>query len=296
MANAQKSYALVLHAGAGAKAGFDYAEVDEHLASLTLKGEAMLKSGGPALDVVDIMVTEMEASGYYVAGRGSAPNRVGQVELDASIMEGHTQEAGAVCAIKDAVNPISVAKSVLQKTPYVTLAGSGAENYARVEGFAFVEDPKNYYKIPIGCTEDELNSEEMLHGTVGACALDTYGNLASATSTGGVFGKPEGRVGDTPMIGLGTWADGDVAISCTGTGEFFVRSGGALLVANSFKLSGDSLEEACWRMLDEVKRLGGDGGLIAISKSGEIVTAYNSDGMKRAFVSEGKDVISKTFK
>ncbi|MGY8985630.1 MAG: isoaspartyl peptidase/L-asparaginase family protein [Sphingomonadales bacterium] len=295
MTDTQKLYSLVIHAGAGAKEGFNYRAVEVHLATLTAEGEAMLKAGVKSLDVVEKMVMEMEASGYYVAGRGAAPNKIGQVELDASIMEGHTQEAGAVCAIKDAVHPISVARAVLSNTPYVTFVGSGAENFAKAEGFEFVKDTKNYYKVPIGCTEDEINSEEMLHGTVGAVALDRMGNLSAATSTGGVFGKPEGRVGDTPMIGLGTWADSDIAISCTGTGEYFVRSGGALFVANIYKLSDDSLEEACQRMLDEVKRLGGNGGIIAISKKGEIVTLYNSEGMKQAYVSEGENVTSKTF-
>jgi isoaspartyl peptidase/L-asparaginase-like protein (Ntn-hydrolase superfamily) len=295
MLEAKKSYALVLHAGAGAKAGFDYHEVDAHLAALTKEGETLLQGGATSLDVIEKMIKEMEASGYYVAGRGSVPNRVGQVELDASIMEGHTQEAGAVAAIKDVIHPISVARGVL-KTPYVTLAGNGADNFAHAEGFEFVADPKSYYQIPIGCKKEELYSEEMLHGTVGAVALDTFGNLAAGTSTGGVFGKPEGRIGDTPLIGLGTWADGDIGVSCTGAGEFFVRAGGALTVANGFKLAGDTLDEACWRLLDEIKRLGGDGGVIAISKDGEIVTAYNSEGMKRAYVSDGTALVSKTFK
>ena len=135
----------------------------------------------------------------------------------------------------------------------------------------------------------------MHHGTVGAVALDIQGNLAAATSTGGVFGKPAGRVGDTPIIGIGTWADEEVAISCTGTGEFFIRAGGALSVANRFKLTGDTLEQAVWSMLDDVESLGGDGGLIAVTKSGEMVMAYNSDGMKRASVASDQPVSATTF-
>jgi len=241
------------------------------------------------------MIANLECSGLYVAGKGSAPNLVGQVELDASIMEGHTQNAGAVSAIKDVENPISVAKAVLQKSPCVMITGEGANNFAGEHNFTAVKDPKNYYILPIGVTQEDIDQYEMMHGTVGAVALDIHGNLAAGTSTGGVFGKPEGRVGDTPIIGIGTWADQDIAISCTGTGEYFIRSGGALTAANGYKLAGDTLDQALWRMLDEVERLGGDGGLIAVNKKGQIAMAYNSDGMKRASVSNNSDLIATTF-
>lgn len=288
-------YALALHGGAGPKLGEDYTIVETHLMKLATLGEQMLKNGVSSLDVVEHMVVEMEASGLYVAGRGSAPNKIGQVELDASIMEGHTQKAGAVAAIKDVKHPISIAKAVMQKTKYVMLTGQGAENFARAEGFEFVESPKNYYSLPIGVSLEDISSEENIHGTVGAVALDKKGNLSAATSTGGVFGKPEGRIGDTPIIGIGTWADKDIAISCTGTGEYFIRSGGALTAANGYKLAHDDLDQALWRMLDEVERLGGDGGLIAVNKKGEIAMAFNSDGMKRASVSNSLPVTVTTF-
>ena len=139
-----------------------------------------------------------------MSGRGSAPNTAGYVELDASIMDGATREAGAVAAIVGVVNPISVARGVLRATPHVMLAGQGALAFAKLEGFELVEDPDNYYVLPVGVYEDEITEQK--HGTVGAVALDTSGGLAAATSTGGTLGKLEGRVGDSPLIGPGTWA------------------------------------------------------------------------------------------
>lgn len=291
---AQK-YALALHGGAGPKAGEDYSVTEAHLAELTAEGEKLLQAGKTALDVVEIMVAKMERSGLYVAGKGSAPNTAGQVELDASIMEGHTQNAGSVSAIKDVMSPVGVARAVLEKSPCVMITGEGANRFADEHDFETVESPADYYVLPIGVSQTDIEQDDMIHGTVGAVALDVHGHLAAATSTGGVFGKPAGRVGDTPIIGVGTWADNEIAISCTGSGEYFIRAGGALTAANGYKLAGDSLDEALWRTLDEVERVGGNGGLIAVNREGEIAMAYNSDGMKRASVSADSDLVTTTF-
>ncbi|WP_299323868.1 isoaspartyl peptidase/L-asparaginase [Parasphingopyxis sp.] len=295
MSDGTVRFALALHGGAGAKLGADYAPVEAHLAELTAQGEAMLRGGRTGLDVVESMVREMEVSGLYVAGKGSARNTSGAVELDASIMDGATRNAGAVAAIRDVVSPVEVARGVMERSASVMLAGAGANAFATQEGFETIDEAGDYYVLPVGVSEEDVSVRDMVHGTVGAVALDIHGNLASATSTGGVFGKPAGRVGDTPIIGVGTWADQDVAISCTGTGEHFIRAGGALTAANRFKLAGDTLEQALWAMLDDVESLGGDGGAIAVLRSGEIAMLYNSDGMKRAAVSDDMQMMTAVF-
>lgn len=286
------NFALALHGGAGAVAGRDYAVTEEHLKELARECRTRLRDGCDALDVVEFAVNELETCGLYVAGRGSAPNSAGHMELDASIMDGRTRKAGAVAAIRDIVSPVQVARGVMEKTPHVMLAGSGALEFARAHDFEEVLDPANYYRLPIGVTSDDI--EDIAHGTVGAVALDIDGRLAAATSTGGTFGKLHGRIGDTPLIGPGTWADDHIAISCTGTGEHIIRSGGAAAIAFRYR-SGLSLDNAIAEMLDEVKRLHGDGGIIAVTNQGEIAMHYNSEGMKRACVSRDAGLSVATF-
>ncbi len=266
--------------------------VENHLRGLTEECQARLEAGTSALDIVEYAVAEMESSGLYVAGRGSAPNTAGYVELDASIMDGATREAGAVAAIVGVVNPISVARRVMQETPHVMLAGKGALAFARDQGLEEVSEPASYYVLPVGVYENEIHEQK--HGTVGAVALDQSGGFAAATSTGGTFGKLEGRVGDSPMIGAGTWADDEIAISCTGTGEHIIRAGGALSIAYKVK-AGATPEVAIDEMLAEVKRLGGDAGIIAVTREGKITMTYNSEGMKRASASSHTPVSVATF-
>jgi isoaspartyl peptidase/L-asparaginase-like protein (Ntn-hydrolase superfamily) len=263
----------------------------------------MLQAGVSAIDVVEAMVSDMEASGLYVAGRGSAVNRAGYVELDASIMEGGLpgddskarRRAGAIAAVSHVRSPIRAARLVMEKTPHIMLAGRGAENFCRAEGLEFIGDTRSYYTVPIGVTGDEMLENELGHGTVGAVALDAAGRLAAATSTGGVFGKLEGRVGDTPLIGAGTWADEYVAASCTGLGEYFNLAGGAHDVASRVRYQGADLGQAAQGLIKDVARQGGEGGVIAVSRNGELAFAWNGDGMKRAGVGPDRPLFSATF-
>lgn len=292
MSDKQPDWAFALHGGAGAVAGRDYAVTEDHLAGLATACRRKLDKGGRAINVVEFAVAELESCGLYVAGRGSAPNSAGYVELDASIMDGASRKAGAVAALRDFVSPVGVARAVMEKTPHVMLAAAGAGAFARREGFAEVTDPAAYYRLPVGVTRADVGG--ITHGTVGAVALDRAGGLAAATSTGGTFGKLEGRVGDTPLIGPGTWADDAVAISCTGVGEHIIRSGGASSVAFRMR-AGLSLDDAVSEMLEEVARLGGDGGVIAVTRRGEIAMRYNSQGMKRACASSNSAIVVATF-
>ncbi len=180
----------------------------------------------------------------------------------------------------------------MERTPHVMLVGDGALAFARENDYEETGDAADYYTLPVGVTAEDVTEQE--HGTVGAVACDLAGGLAAATSTGGTFMKLEGRVGDTPMIGAGTWADDDIAISCTGTGEEIIRAGGAISIAYHMK-AGATLDAAVDEMLAEVKRLGGYAGVIAITNSGEIVMTYNSEGMKRAAVGSDQAMCVATF-
>lgn len=288
-------YALAIHGGAGAKPGKDYSQTEQHLSDLIQSGEAMLAGGTSALDTVEAMVAELEISGLYVAGRGSAPNAAGYVEMDAAIMDGAGKRAGAVAGVRDLVNPVKAARAVLERTPHVLLSGSGADHFCQEVGIERVETPETWYRLPIGVAQADTETDELVHGTVGAVALDQDGRLAAATSTGGLFGKREGRIGDTPLIGLGTWADEDVAVSCTGLGEYFMLSAVAHDVSARMRYAAQSLDIASEASLASVEARGGDGGLIAIDKSGQVVMSYNSQGMKRASVIAGEAPIVKTF-
>ncbi|WP_292051702.1 MULTISPECIES: isoaspartyl peptidase/L-asparaginase family protein [unclassified Brevundimonas] len=279
--------ALILHGGAGARRERNYDREIVHMREVVEAMKARLEDGASALDVAVETVVMLEDSGLYVAGRGASPNLAGEYELDASIMCGDTQKAGSVAALQGFRNPVVAARAVMDRTPHVMLAGSGAARFAREQALEPVTDPDNWY-TRAGKGEDNHPPGTLSHGTVGVCVLDTQGRLAAATSTAGVFGKMPGRVGDTPIPAAGTWADGDAAVSCTGQGEYFIRAAAAARTAIAVS-AGQPLQKAAQATIDRIGQMGGDGGLIALDRNGNIADPYNSQGMKRAWLdSEGR--------
>ena len=279
---AKDRIALALHGGAGVSLHRDYTREIAHMNGLVEAARDRLHSGAAALDVATETVAALEASGLYVAGRGASPNTEGRYELDASLMDGWSTLAGAVAALEGFQSPISVARAVMERTQHVMLAGEGARLFAETERLAGIDDPDRWFTRAGGGDEAAKRPGELSHGTVGCVVRDGEGRLAAATSTGGVFNKLPGRVGDTPLIGAGTWADRTAAVSCTGLGEFFIRVAAAVQVALRVELARQPLAEAAEAVLAEIGRLGGDGGLIAVDAEGRIAMPFNSDGMKRA--------------
>lgn len=285
--------ALILHGGAGARRERNYDREVAHMRDVVEAMKARLDAGVSALDVAVEAVTMLEDSGLYVAGRGASPNLAGAYELDASLMDGATRRAGAVAALQGFRNPIVAARAVMEKTPHVMLAGEGAALFALDQGLEPIADEDAWF-TRAGQGEDNHPPGTLSHGTVGCCVLDAQGRLAAATSTAGVFGKMPGRVGDTPIPAAGTWADGNVAASGTGQGEYFIRV--AATAQTAWRVAaGQSLNEAARAVIDEIGVLGGDGGLIALDREGNIADPFNSQGMKRAWLTRDGEIGVEVF-
>ncbi|WP_288758971.1 isoaspartyl peptidase/L-asparaginase [uncultured Brevundimonas sp.] len=285
--------ALILHGGAGARRERNYDAEVAHMRQVVEAMKARLEAGDSALDVATAAVVLLEDSGLYVAGKGASPNLAGAYELDASIMDGATRRAGAVAALQGFRNPVLAARAVMERTPHVMLAGEGAALFAHDQGLEPIADEAAWF-THAGQGEDNHPPGTLSHGTVGCCVLDAQGRLAAATSTAGVFGKMPGRVGDTPLPAAGTWADARVAASGTGQGEYFIRVAATAQVGWRVG-TGQTLAEATRAVIDDIGAMGGDGGLIALDAQGNIAAPFNSQGMKRAWLTPAGEIGVEVF-
>jgi beta-aspartyl-peptidase (threonine type) len=287
-------HAIAIHGGAGSMPRHLLTESQEKhyrtsLAAALDAGYGVLERGGSSLDAISTAVRLLEDDPLFNAGCGAALTRDGAAELDAAIMDGRQQRAGAVACVRNVKNPIDLARRVMESTRHVLLVGTGAEEFAAEEGFVPV--PNTYFQTDdrrrqLESTQRGHHASELVgspQGTVGAVALDSAGNLAAGTSTGGMTNKRAGRVGDSPIIGAGTYAkNGVCAVSATGHGEYFMRAVVAYHICNAVEFRGLSLEDAAREMLRTIlPGLGGTGGIIAVNVSGQVVMDFNSEGMFR---------------
>jgi len=281
-------YALAIHGGAGAMSRLKKNPQlkQQYLRALDTAlhiGSEVLNSGGTALDAVEKVIRYLEDNPLFNAGKGSVTNALGAYELDASIMDGKTLQAGAVAGVSRIRHPISAARAVMEKTRHVLIAGTGAEALAEKWGLEMV-DPSFFhgYAPPKSQPDDPTPLDKW--GTVGCVALDQYGNLAAGTSTGGLSRKHPGRIGDSPIIGAGTYADNATcAVSCTGVGEYFIRLAIAHDLSARMKYKNLPLSQAATETIQRLSTLQGKGGFIAIDTSGNIVTPFNTPAMFRAY-------------
>ena len=289
---------LVIHGGAGVVRKEMTPEKEKAVRAALERalqaGYSTLKSGGSSLDAVTHAIVVLEDDPNFNAGKGAVFNHDGKNELDASIMDGATLRAGAVANVHRIKNPIELARAVMEKSEHVMLIDDGAEKFAQSIGMPLV-DPKYFYTEARWKALQEAIAEEKAktvepgktphHGTVGAVALDSKGNLAAGTSTGGMTNKRFGRVGDSPIIGAGTYADARCAVSATGWGEFYIRATAARDICARVEFRGDALKKAADEVvLGVIPKLGGDGGVIALDKDGNIAMPFNTDGMFRGWV------------
>jgi beta-aspartyl-peptidase (threonine type) len=286
-------WAMAIHGGAGTisrdEPAAEIAARREALTAALEAGRKILEEGGQALDCVETVIRLLEDRPEFNAGRGAVYTHDGSHQLDASIMDGRTLAGGAVANVSTVANPISLARLVMEKSRHVLLMGEGAEQFAVEMGIPpvgqeYFHTDHRYRQLQEALENDDyglVGKIEWKYGTVGCVVLDTHGNLAAGTSTGGMTNKRFGRVGDSPVVGAGNYADNrSCAISCTGTGEVFLQHTVARSVAAMMQYGEQSLERAAKTMIhDELSK--GDGGLIAVSKDGVIVMEYNSEGMYR---------------
>jgi L-asparaginase / beta-aspartyl-peptidase len=302
------TWSLAIHGGAGTITPALMTPEKERLYRGGLQaaleaGERVLQAGGQALDAVVAAVQSLEDNPLFNAGRGAVFTHEGTHEMDAALMRGDTLEAGAVAGVRGVRNPIALARAIMERSGHVVLAGEGAAQFARTAGIAF-EDERYFHDdfrhqqwMEVKDTDsyqlDHSKGDEKKFGTVGAVARDAHGNLAAATSTGGMTNKRWGRIGDSPVIGAGTYANNSTcAISCTGHGEYFIRAVVAYDISCLMQYAGLSLEDACKKVVnDKLVTFGGEGGLIAVDSAGNVCMPFNSEGMYRGQATPaGRDI------
>src|SRR6266480_6827784 len=311
-----KHFGLVTHGGAGTieRSKMTPEREREYRAGIERglsAGYEILKRGGSSLDATEAAVRVFEDDPNFNAGRGSVFTSVGTNELDAAVMDGKTLRAGAVGDVRHIKNPISLARLVMERSPHVMMAGEGAESFAKEHGVELVDQKyfftqerwdalqKTKAAEKAGANGDKkfIITDQDLHGTVGAVALDRNGNLAAATSTGGKTNKLSGRIGDTPIIGGGTYANNATcAVSGTGDGEFFIMATAAHDVSALMEYRRKTVEEASLGVIDKIAKLGGTGGMIAIDKSGKIALPFNTSGMYRGYVDPNGKFITEIYR
>tara|TARA_Y100000768_G_C23962575_1_gene676141 strand:- start:1006 stop:1917 length:912 start_codon:yes stop_codon:yes gene_type:complete len=302
---ADESFGIVVHGGAGVLSNLSdeqQQEIEKKVSQTLMSAYEIIKNGGSSLDAVEFAVSEFEDSSLFNAGRGSVYNFEEIQEMDASIMFGLDRSAGAVASVKTVKNPISLARKVLEETEHVLLVSDGAELFAKDIGEQIV-DPSYFHSEKnlkrLRKAKNRISQNTLIQdriGTVGAVALDKEGNIAAATSTGGMTNKMPGRVGDTPIIGSGTWAQNGVCgVSSTGHGEFFIKFQVAKEVCTRMEYLNQSLEQSSEDVIDELMKVGGSGGLIAIDKDANISTPFNTDGMIRGSITNKSDLLVEIY-
>ncbi len=306
-------FAIAVHGGAGTILRSQMSvekekEYQEGLLSALHAGNKILEAGGASLDAVEAAICVLEDNPLFNAGKGAVFTHDGTHEMDASIMNGKTLEAGAVAGITGLKNPIILAKAIMEHSGHVLLCGEGAAEFARKMNLPFENDEYFFTQqrydqlLEIRDSEktelDHSDSKEKKFGTVGAVALDIHGNLAAGTSTGGMTNKRYGRAGDSPIIGAGTYANNKTcAISCTGHGEYFIRAVVAYDISCLMEYKGYTLEQACNEVVyKKLVDLGGEGGLIAIDAQGNIQLPFNSEGMYRGMKKSDGDFVVSIYK
>ena len=310
-------YAIAIHGGAGTILKSTMTPEKEHAYTQALHdainaGEDVLKNGGAALDAIEFAIVSLENNPLFNAGKGAVFTNTGKHEMDACVMNGKDLTAGAVAGVSNIKNPISLSRAVMEKSEHVLLAGLGAMEFAKKINAEFANDDYFFVQMRydqlqqaresgtmiLDHTEDKIENGEKKFGTVGAVAIDVHGNLAAGTSTGGMTNKKYGRIGDSPIVGAGTYANNNTcAISCTGHGELFIRAVVAHDVSCLMEYKGLSLKEACdIVVMDKLVKIGGEGGLIAIDSKGNIELPFNSEGMYRAKKTNDTEVFIRIYK